>query len=56
MFEIVDGRTPDHGYTISSCCEPDKSGTFCPWVVSPGRFALGRFALVLGVGPFALIR
>ena len=32
MFEIVngrqttDGRTPEHGYTISSPCEPDGSG------------------------------
>ena len=33
-----------------------ESGSFRPWVVSPGRFALGRFALVLGVGRFALIR
>ena len=33
-----------------------KSGSFRPWVVSPGRFALGRFALVFGVGRFALIR
>ena len=33
-----------------------ESGSFRPWVVSPGRFALGRFALVFGVGRFALIR
>ena len=32
MFEIVDGwtdddgRTPEHGYTISSPCEPNGSG------------------------------
>ena len=32
MFEIVDrrrsddGRTPEHGYTISSPCEPKGSG------------------------------
>ena len=33
MFEIVDGRrttydgrTPEHGYTISSPCEPEGSG------------------------------
>ena len=33
MFEIMDGqttdddgRTPEHGYTISSPCEPDGSG------------------------------
>ena len=31
MFEIVDGRTtdgrtPEHGYTISSPCEPKSSG------------------------------
>ena len=32
-----------------------ESGSFRPWVVSPGRFALGRFALVLWVGRFALI-
>ena len=31
-------------------------GSFCPRVVSPGRFALSRFALVLWVGRFALIR
>ena len=33
-----------------------ESGSFRPWVVSPGRFALSRFALVLLVGRFALIR
>ena len=33
-----------------------ESGSFRPWVVSSGRFALGRFALVLGVGRFALIK
>ena len=33
-----------------------ESGSFRPWVVSPGRFALGRFALVFGVSRFALIR
>ena len=33
-----------------------ESGSFRPWVVSPGRFALSRFALVLRVGRFALIR
>ena len=31
MFEIVnrrrtDGRTPEHGYTISSPCDPEGSG------------------------------
>ena len=29
MFEIVDAdgrRTPEHGYNISSPCEPDGSG------------------------------
>ena len=26
IFEIVDGRTPDHGYPISSPCEPNGSG------------------------------
>ena len=32
MFKIVnrratdDGRTPEHGYTISSSCEPNGSG------------------------------
>ena len=31
-------------------------GSFRPWVVSPGRFALSRFALVLWVGRFALTR
>ena len=30
--------------------------SFRPWVVSPGRIALGRFTLVFGVGRFALIR
>ena len=34
----------------------NESGSFRPWVVSPGRFALSRFALVLWVGRFALIR
>ena len=32
-----------------------ESGSFRPWVVSPGRFALSRLALVLWVGRFALI-
>ena len=26
MFEIVDRRRPEHGYTISSTCEPNGSG------------------------------
>ena len=26
IFEIVDGRTPDHGHPISSPCEPNDSG------------------------------
>ena len=26
IFEIVDGRTPDHGHPISSPCEPNGSG------------------------------
>ena len=26
MFEIVDGRTPEHGYIIGSPCEPNGSG------------------------------
>ena len=43
---------PGHSLLISS----QESGSFCPWVVSPGRLALGRFALVFGVGRFALIR
>ena len=34
----------------------EESGSFRPWVVSPGRFALSRFALVLWVGRFALSR
>ena len=38
-----------------STCLPE-SGSFHPWVVLPGRFALGRFALVFGVGRFAHIR
>ena len=25
-LKMVDGRTPEHGYTISSFCEPDGSG------------------------------
>ena len=33
----------------------EESGLFRPWVVSPVCFALGSFALVLGVGRFALI-
>ena len=32
-----------------------ESGSFRPWVVSAGRFALGSLALVLWVGRFALI-
>ena len=31
-----------------------SAGFLC--YLNPGRFALGRFALVLGVGRFALIR
>ena len=38
------------------CFRYMESGSFRPWVVSPGHFALGRFALVLGVGRFALIK
>ena len=33
-----------------------ESGSFHPWVVSPGHFALGCFALVSWVGRLALIR
>ena len=40
---------------LESLLRPFESGSFRPWVVSPGRFALGRFALVLWVGRFALI-
>ena len=28
MFEIVNGRTPEEGYTISSPCKPEGSGGF----------------------------
>ena len=32
-----DGRTPDHGYTISSPCEPKGSGELKTYVVSAHR-------------------
>ena len=32
IFEIVDGRTPDHGHPISSPCEPNGSGE----LITPG--------------------
>ena len=40
MFEIVngrrtdDGRTPEHGYTISSSCEPEGSGELITFIES----------------------
>ena len=42
MFEIVDGRTPEHGYTISSPCEPNGSGELKKvqqdWLVCEPRY------------------
>ena len=47
MFEIVDGRTddgrtPEHGYTISSPCEPKGSGELKTDNVSVEYFILKK--------------
>ena len=41
---------PELAFVPASCYNCDGIRVVSPWVVSPGRFALSRFALVLGGG------
>ena len=46
MFEIVDGRrTPEHGYTISSPCEPNGSGELIRLCYSWSKTSISLFEL-----------